>query len=134
MNGDYTKMSLITEIMFKKFYDNLVPKRHYLLNKLRIAKKTYQPLWIWLFDFKCFFFYQQHFILSESVLSIKRSSLLNTRLHFVRFSFPFSSQHQESQGLISVLHGTVICLFQRVAKDGRFLSMFVPRKWLWISP
>ena len=32
--GDYKKMSLISEIMFRKLYDNLKPKRHYLLNKV----------------------------------------------------------------------------------------------------
>ena len=32
--GKYEKMSLISKIMFRKFYDNLKPKRHNLLNKV----------------------------------------------------------------------------------------------------
>ena len=41
--------------MLRNFYDNLIPKRHYLFNKVQtlcVAKDTYQTLWIWLFDSK----------------------------------------------------------------------------------
>ena len=31
---DYEKMSLISEIMFRKFIRQFKPKRHYLLNKI----------------------------------------------------------------------------------------------------
>ena len=31
---DYEKMSVISDIMFENFCDNLTPKRHYLLNKV----------------------------------------------------------------------------------------------------
>ena len=93
--GDYEKMSLISEMMFRKFLQQFKPKRHELLRKvqtLRVAKETCPLLWTYLCDSKCFFFYWQHFISLESAQTIKSYALLNTRFHFVRFSFPLSRQ------------------------------------------
>ena len=33
--GVYDKVSLISKIIFRNFYDNLIPKRHNLLNKVK---------------------------------------------------------------------------------------------------
>ena len=58
LHGDYEKMSLISEIKFKKFLRQFKTKRHYLLNKVLtfcVAKETYRPLSIWFFNSKCFF-------------------------------------------------------------------------------
>ena len=60
MDRKYEKTSLILEIMLRDFLRQFNTKQHTLLNKLlvlHVAKQTYQPLSIRLFDLTCFFFY-----------------------------------------------------------------------------
>ena len=63
---EYEKMSLISKIVFKAFYDNLKLRLHNLLEKVLLQRKRMSHYGFGIFNCKYSFFHQQHFILLDS--------------------------------------------------------------------
>ena len=93
--GDYEKMGLISEIMFRismtispqNGITSLTKFKHSVLLRKRISHYGFGFLILSIPSS-----IGSILFLLESTLSIKSYALVNTRFHFVRFPFSFSSQ------------------------------------------